>query len=302
MVLSCIDLTEDLSSFVDGELDEHRQTALAEHISACSTCQSSHDTFKNVGKLLHGQNARVQGNAPDLWTAMSLRMPSVCECVQEDLSAYLDGELIAPAKEGVAQHLDSCADCLNMFNQLSKVNGLLSKGLVLPESIEVDIWSQVNARLGDDCVLIRSELSPFIDREVATLRHRTITQHLTECGDCKDDFYALAETGDVLRSSYQPEIPADFDLWPAIQAGMKVIPLESREIKDNVRPIRSPSRRLQAVAAAVVGVAACAAFFLFNHSQSGSQVPPVTAEAYLIDQSLGEPTDVAEAVVYDHQP
>jgi hypothetical protein len=58
-----------------------------------------------------------------------------------------------------------------------------------------------------------------------------------------------------------------------------------------------PMRRLAAVAAAVVaGVAATMIYFGMHHADSPS-VEPITAEAYLIDQSLGEPTSVADAVV-----
>jgi anti-sigma factor RsiW len=298
MVLSCSDFTEDLSALVDGELDTHKQTALSEHVSACSPCRSRHNTFKGIGKLLQGVHARVQDSAVDIWALVADRLPSVCECIQEDLSAYLDGELIAPAKEGVAQHLESCADCLNKFNQLSKVNGLLSKGLVLSDTVEIDLWSQVKSRLNEDCTLIRAELSPFIDREVATLRHRTITQHLTECGECKDEFSALSDTGEAIRTSYQPEITPDFDLWPQIQTRLNVIPLESKE---HIRRIK-PTRRLYAVAAALVAGVAASVMFFYTQTQSVTSLAPVTAEAYLIDQSLGEPTDVAEAVVYDHIP
>jgi anti-sigma factor RsiW len=298
MVLSCSDFKEDLSAFVDGELDQHRQTALSEHVSACSLCQSNHDGFKNVGKLLQGLHARVQDSAVDIWSDLANKLPSVCVCVQEDMSAYLDGELIAPAKEGVAQHLESCSDCLNKFNSLSQVNGLLSKGLVLPDAIEVDLWAQVKSRLNEDCVLIKSELSPFIDREVATLRHRTITQHLTECGECKGEFTALSETGEVIRTSYQPVMTEEFDLWPQIQSRMNVIPIESKEQTRRIKP----TRRLYAVAAALVAGVAASVMFFYTQTNSSSSIAPVTAEAYLIDQSLGEPTDVAEAVVYEHHP
>jgi anti-sigma factor RsiW len=304
MVLSCIDFKEDLSSFVDGELDQHRQSALASHLSQCEPCKRNHEDFKQVTVLMQSATARIQETAPDLWSSLSSKMPSVCECVQEDLSAYLDGELIAPAKDGVTQHLEECAVCHAKFQELSSVTRLLSTGLKLPDTFEVDIWASIKTRLSEDCVLIRSELSSFIDREVPTLRHREITAHLTECAECKDEFLALSETGDALRNSYQPEIPEDFDLWPSIQGKLNVVQFERKEKvastagsgKSNVVPMR----RLAAAAAAVVaGVAATMIFFSTHHATDPS-VEPITAEAYLIDQSLGEPANVAEAVVYDH--
>jgi len=302
MVLSCIDFKEDLSSFVDGELDQHKQSALASHLSECGLCKRSHDEFKTMAAAMQAATARIQETSPDLWSALSLKMPSVCEVVREDMSAYLDGELIAPAKEGVSEHLEQCGECRARFQELSNVTRVLSVGLQLPEAFDVDIWSGVKSRLNEDCTVIRGELSAFIDREVVTLRHREITAHLTECAECKGDFLALSATGDVLRSSYQPELPADFDLWPAIQAKMNVVQFEKKEAAANGGNDRKvvPMRRLAAVAAAVVaGIAATMIYFNTNHSQSPS-VEPITAEAYLIDQSLGEPSNVAEAAVYEH--
>ncbi len=298
MVLSCIDFKEDISSFLDGELDEHKQSALTSHLSVCSDCTRDQKEYKSVARLLQSSTSLTQNAAPDIWASLSSKMPGVCEVIQEDLSAYLDGELIAPAKEGVNQHLEQCSVCHGKFQELSNVTRLLSTGLQLPEVMEIDIWAGIKARLNEDCVLIRSELSSFIDREVATLRHRSITNHLTECAECKGAFQRLSESGELLRNQYQPEIADDFDLWPAIQSKMNVLPLERKD-KVAVRSI-APMRRLAAVAAAVVAGIGITMFY-FSSTQSGSSgYEPITAEAYLIDQSLGEPADVAEAVVYEH--
>jgi anti-sigma factor RsiW len=298
MVVSCTELKEDLSSLLDGELEQHRQTVLVEHLSACAGCRTEQNRFKSLGLLLRKGTAETQEKAPDIWSSLSVKLPGTCECVQDDLSAYLDGELIAPAKEGVTKHLEECSVCLSKFQELSSVTSLLSKGLVLPTNLEVDIWAGVKARLNEDCLLIKTELSAFIDREVNTLRHRAITAHLTECDDCTHEFNELSQTGDVLRSMYQPANADSIDLWPAIQARMNVLPFEAKEKK------RAPLavRRLYAVAAAaVLGVAAASGIIWYSHMNQ-PQVAPVTAEAYLIDQSLGDPSDVAEAVVYDHTP
>jgi anti-sigma factor RsiW len=303
MVLSCTDFKEDLSLFIDGELDQHKQSALASHLSQCDLCSQNHDDFKRMTALMQTATARIQDTAPDLWSSLSAKLPGVCECIQEDLSAYLDGELIAPAKEGVSQHLEQCTVCHAKFQELSSVTRLLSTGLQLPEAFEIDLWSGLKSRLTEDCSLIRSELSSFVDREVPTLRHREITSHLTECAECKDEFHMLSSTGDMLRGSYQPEIPADFDLWPALQAKLdtNVVHLDRKEKAAPAAGINNvvPMRRLAAVAAAVVaGIAATMIYFTAHTEQTA--IEPITAEAYLIDQSLGEPAAIAEAVVYEH--
>ncbi len=297
MAMSCTDLKEELSPYVDGELDETTQFAVRKHLEACSLCQQFHDDMRGVGVLLAKVHTNVIENAPDIWASISSKMPDVCECVQDDLSAYLDGELLPSSKEGVTVHMETCAVCLEKFNELSRVNGVLSKGLELPADFQLDLWSNIKQRLDDDCVLIREELSAFVDKEVTILRHRAITSHLTECGECCTVFNGLAETGDILRANYQPEIPDDFDLWPAIQMKMNVVPITAAKEKRAGAPA---SRRLL-VAAAVVVAGILASLGLFANMHPQAQLNPVTAEAYLIDSSLNEPSDVAESFAYDNQ-
>lgn len=295
MAMSCTDLRDELSCYIDGELDETTQFKMRKHLDECQLCKLSHDELVGVNTLLSKVHVNVQENAPDIWAQLEAKMPGVCECIQEDLSAYLDGELLPSSKEGVSTHLETCATCLEKFNELSRVNSVLAKGLELPAEFQLDLWSNIKQRLDDDCVLIREELSAFIDKEVTILRHRAITSHLTACAECCTVFNGLSETGDFLRSCYQPEIADDFDLWPAIQAKMNVVPITAAKDK---KVASLPARRL-VVAAAVVVLGALASIGLYANMHPASELSPVTAEAYLIDSSLNEPSDVAESFAYD---
>jgi anti-sigma factor RsiW len=292
MVASCKDFRVELSAYVDNELDEDTHARVGEHLRTCGSCAQEHDSIKKLSRVLGLGQAAVAEKAPDLWSLVAGKLPSVCQSIEDDLSAYLDGELLAPAKEGVSLHLEKCPSCLEKFHQLSKVTVLLSKGLELPASVEVDLWANIKTQLNDDCLLIKNDISAFIDKEVATLRHRTVTHHLIECHDCTNEFEGLSKVGDAVRTHYQPEISEDFDLWPQIKARMNVLPFEPRKPQVS-------TRRLYMVAAAVIGgvLASILMFTSLNHPQ---QAESVTAEAYLIDTSLGEPADVAENVVYEH--
>jgi anti-sigma factor RsiW len=241
-------------------------------------------------------NLAISAKCPDIWSAVQAKLPPVCQVIEEDFSAYLDGELIVPAKEGVSEHLQACNPCHTKFQDLSKVNSVLSRGLELSSSIEIDLWSSIKNRLDEDCQLIRDELSSFYDREVTPPRHRTITSHLLECTDCREQLAQITQTGDILRSNYQPEIPESFDLWPEIKAKMNVVQLAPKE----KRRRDWANRRMLAVAAVFMG-GALAGLTLFLNFNLGSNLKPVTAESYLIESALGEPADMAEAMVYENQ-
>ncbi len=295
---ACADFENELSAFIDGELEQDRNSELLEHLNSCGGCKEVHVQFKQTSSLISQAKLAAYAKCPDIWGELSLKLPSVCETIQSDFSAYLDGELIVPAKEGVSEHLNSCQPCHLQFQDLSQVNNLLSRGLEIGD-LEIDIWSQIKNRLDEDCQLIRDDLSSFYDREVTAQRHRTITSHLLECSDCRDQLAMVSQTGDMLRDSYQPEFPENFDLWPEIKTKMQVVQFSPREKRK--KDAWSP-RSLQLVGAVAIVVSGIVAgLTLFLNSNSVVSVKPVTAESYLIESALGEPAELAEAMVYENQ-
>lgn len=292
---TCKEFRNDYSAYLDGELGDFRRDEVVSHLGGCEACSREMARLKQGSGVLRQAAERCGDECPDLWSALAARLPSVCELVQDDFSAYLDGELIPPAKEGVSEHLQSCQPCHERFQDMSRVTALISRGLELPPSMPLDIWSSVSHRLTEDCSLIGEELSSFYDREVSADRHRSVTAHLLECADCRDQLSLVTHTGDLLQNLYQPDLPEDFDLWPLIKNKIKVVPFGHRERKRRTLL----HRRLYATAAVIaVGVLASIALFVNFHSVDSIQ--PVTAESYLIESALGEPAELAEAVVYEN--
>ncbi len=58
--LSCSDVMEDLSAFLDGELPADQRDAIARHVSACSLCATFGEEFATMVAA-----AREQLGAPD---------------------------------------------------------------------------------------------------------------------------------------------------------------------------------------------------------------------------------------------
>jgi hypothetical protein len=112
----------------------------------------------------------------------------------------------------------------------------------------------------------------------------------------------LTNVGDIIRDSYKPNIPDDFDLWPGVKSKLQVIPFtpKTQTASTNSKVKGVIDRRvyaLAAVAAVFVLVFGLGAFWLNSPEQSN--VRQVSAEGYLIDSSLLQPADKAEAVVYE---
>ncbi|HEY9775310.1 MAG TPA: anti-sigma factor [Planktothrix sp.] len=303
MDTACTRYRTDLSAMLDGQLEGQDHSDVRGHLEGCSSCSEELETLKKLTKFLNESMQPENVEMPELWAGIQTQMPSVCDVMQEDLSAYLDGELTPAAQEGVNQHLKDCAQCLESFTLMNAANRLLSKGLELSPSVKVDLWPAVKAQLNEDCALIRSEISGYIDQEVATLRHRGITNHLLECTDCQGTFNELSNVGEIVRDSYKPDIPEDFDLWPGIKAKMQVVPFAAREAQSatTTDAKAGPARRrliFGAVAAAVIGLSGVVMTLTMTPQQSPTAM---SSEAYLIESALAEPSDQAEAVAYEQE-
>lgn len=296
MVNTCEPYRSELSAFLDGQLDAQRQLDIQGHLDSCEDCREESQTLKRLTKFLGDKMQSRNLEVPDLWPGIAAAMPSICEVMQEELSAYLDGELTPAAQEGVNKHLKDCEVCLGSFKSLNAANLMLSRGLELPLSLNVDLWPAVKAQLNEDCALIKSELSAYVDQEVVNLRHRNITNHLIDCHECRLEFNGLAGVGDLVRESYRPDIPHDLDLWPGILAKMQVVPFAPKvaAIPLKAHPGR-PRWLIGAAAAAVVGLAGVAISFTIPHMQGET----ISSESYLIESALLEPSDTAEAAVYE---
>jgi anti-sigma factor RsiW len=296
----CDNYKDELSALLDNQVGVSLKSEVESHLEACPECAAEFESLKVVSNLL-SKALVAEGEIPDIWTKIAIDMPSVCDVIVDDLSAYLDGELTSPAQEGVNQHLKDCADCLAKFTALNQTNRLLAKGLELPLNVEVNLWSSIKERLSADCALIDNELSAYLDQEVVTLRHREITKHLTDCSNCQVEFGKLTNVGDVIRESYKPNIPDDFDLWPGIKSKLQVVPFTPKTPVASGSKVKGVIDRrvyaLAAVAAVFVLVFGLGAFWLNSPEQSN--IRQVSAEGYLIDSSLLQPADKAEAVVYE---
>lgn len=296
----CTRYETEMSAIEDGQVETSVKVEFEEHVGQCSECAEQLKSMKSLGTLLSSALSAENVEVPDIWALMQDKLPSVCEVMQEDLSAYLDGELTAVAQEGVKDHLKECENCMADFKRLNATNGLLAKGLELPETVSVDIWTAVKARLNEDCALISTELSSFVDQQVPQARHTAITAHLFECTNCRTQFDSMTRVGELIREAYQPDFPENFDLWPSIKSKLQVVQFIPKVQQQQAQPKQKPlARRLYLIgaAAAIVGIIGSVAVWLTMPVNSG--LTPVSSEAYLIESSMpGAAQPAAEEVVY----
>lgn len=107
----------------------------------------------------------------------------------ELFSAYLDGQLTPDELEIVSRLLDGSEQAVEEFLAVRDVRTALR---LLPE-FEVPAALLPDGHLGD-------RLSAYLDGELVTLEHRRVTNHLTDCADCRAELQELDRARIAVRS------------------------------------------------------------------------------------------------------
>ncbi|MBI4532569.1 MAG: zf-HC2 domain-containing protein, partial [Candidatus Melainabacteria bacterium] len=93
MLSACSEYRDELSSYLDAQLDDLTASSIRQHLSICNGCKSALESMRFLSGYL--AQAREPGMEIDLWKDLASEIGSVCAIIEEDLSAYLDRELPA---------------------------------------------------------------------------------------------------------------------------------------------------------------------------------------------------------------
>jgi anti-sigma factor RsiW len=294
MIATCTRHRSNFSALLDEEIEFNVKFDLQQHIGDCRECSGQLLKWREFQaffeKCLHASIESV----PDIWSELEGKLPTVCELVREEFSAYLDDELSASAQDGVRAHLNDCQACRKQFALLSKTNDLIAAKLKEPVESKVDLWGGIKSQMSANCALIKAELSPFVDQEVPNQHHRNVATHLLECASCSSYFRELSHIGELLQG-YAPVLAEDFDLMPGIKNKMRIVPAAQEERRPLVK------RPVIMVSLAVVGVVLLSGLILGGFLFLLREPPrPVTSEEYLINYCLTEPSKTIDMVVVDN--
>jgi anti-sigma factor RsiW len=148
--MTCPYSREDLSAYIDAEVDETAHARIREHLRACPKCKREVAWLRTVAQMVGGL-PRVEPDTALTWSAerqaaepgQTMR----CPVVLPEASAFLDGELPAGDAQAVLAHLAACDPCYHAFKDLERISeAMVATGpSAVPTGLEGRIMAAVQA-------------------------------------------------------------------------------------------------------------------------------------------------------------
>jgi anti-sigma factor RsiW len=148
--MTCPCSREDLSAYIDAEVDETTQARIREHLRACPKCKREVAWLRTLAQMVGGL-PRVEPDAAVTWNAeRQAAEPSQtmrCPVVLPEASAFLDGELPAGDAQAVLAHLAACDPCYHAFKDLERISEAMiaTEPAAVPSGLEERIMAAVQA-------------------------------------------------------------------------------------------------------------------------------------------------------------
>lgn len=148
--MSCPYDRQDLSAYVDGEIDGEAEGLIREHLRTCRSCRREVGWLKTVSRMVH-RLPRLEPDTAITWKAERLgqahrRVPG-CAVVLPQASALLDDELPPEDGQQVIAHLASCEACYRAFKEIERVSETIAAipWAPVPEGLEARIMAAIEA-------------------------------------------------------------------------------------------------------------------------------------------------------------
>ncbi|MBD3853671.1 MAG: zf-HC2 domain-containing protein [Acidobacteria bacterium] len=117
MMLSCTDVRDLFSLYLDGELEEEKACAVRDHLAECSECTELTETME----LIAGAGAALAGVEPPDHLAGDLQA-SPCRRWMGLLFQAVDREISQHNLERLLTHLEACPSCRRAWQDLTLIH------------------------------------------------------------------------------------------------------------------------------------------------------------------------------------
>ena len=148
--MSCPYSREDLSAYIDAEVDESTHAGIREHLRTCPKCRREAAWLRTLAGMV-ANLPRVEPEASITWEAERLApvaAPTLrCPVVLPEASAFIDGELPAEETQAVIAHLAACDPCYRAYRDIERISGMMvaAEPAPVPAGLEARIVAAVAA-------------------------------------------------------------------------------------------------------------------------------------------------------------
>jgi anti-sigma factor RsiW len=145
--MSCPYGREDLSAYIDAEVDESTHSGIREHLRVCPKCRREVAWLRALAGMVAGL-PRAEPEAPIAWGAEGSAAPTLrCPVVLPEASAFIDGELPPEGAHAVVAHLAACDPCHRAYKDLERISGMMvtTEPASVPAGLEARIAAAVAA-------------------------------------------------------------------------------------------------------------------------------------------------------------
>jgi predicted anti-sigma-YlaC factor YlaD len=153
MMLSCTDVRDILSLYLDGELEEEKACAVKDHLADCSECTELTETME----LIAGAGAALAGVEPPDHLAGELQA-SPCRRWMGLLFQAVDREISQHNLERLLTHLEACPSCRRAWQDLTLIHQVSEAMEPPPHLVNLCIRAREK----------RPRVRPILNRRLAT--------------------------------------------------------------------------------------------------------------------------------------
>lgn len=150
-LISCDEVLNEMSCYLDGEVDLKLHYLIEDHLNNCSACKSEFDMLEKLSNSI--KLSFEIDNDIDLCSKIIPKFDNIelCREISEKLSEYLDKELPREDAVKVSEHLLACKYCRRDYDNLKEISlivkNYLKKSSYSPEILNLYSTDEIMARL-----------------------------------------------------------------------------------------------------------------------------------------------------------
>lgn len=143
----CNSIQQDLSAFIDNELQIPGSEGVKSHLKTCTDCLKHFNDLRTLESiLLNGLKLKPNLDL-NIYQGIKERLIADCKLMKQDFSSFLDQALTVTRHYEITQHLMTCTSCPVEINDLIAVSSMLKEQYKPPKELIIDLLPKIQSKL-----------------------------------------------------------------------------------------------------------------------------------------------------------